>query len=203
MPTKTKPHKTKKSKSKKKSKKGLSGAAKMAAVKGMGAKVAKPAGAILGLVAASGLGWAMDKVPFLVVDPAETGAKATIKKLIKPFALVAIGGTTVFLTHKKTGPAMDFVNGLGWGIAGGGVFSGVKALTGKDVFTGLGRDASAQKASLQVQYFKDKADDMAKLLEKSRYDVEIPEYSKGNEGAMNGGEGVKSEMNLLTMDTLV
>ncbi|HEY0029149.1 MAG TPA: hypothetical protein VGC65_00210 [Bacteroidia bacterium] len=202
MSTKTKPHKTKKSKSKKsKSKKGL-GATKMDAVKGMGAKVAKPVGAILGLVGASVIGWGLDKIPFLAPDPT-TGERSLVAKVVKPLVLVGAGGAAVVLTHKKSGAGADLANGLGWGLVGGGVFAGVKAFTGTDVFTGLGQDPSAAKANLQVQYFKDKADDMAKILEKSRYEVEVPEYSSDDSSAINGGEGVKSEMNLLSMDTLV
>lgn len=173
MPTKTKPHKTGKSKSKKKkSKKGL-GAAKMAAVKGMGAKVAKPIGAILGLVGASAIGWGLDKIPFLAPDEAATGFQ--VKKLVKPLVLIAIGGTGVALTHKKSGAGADLANGFSWGVVAGGVFTGVKSFTGKDVFMGLGKDPSAEKANLQVEYFKDKADDMAKILEKSRFQIELPE----------------------------
>ncbi len=89
---------------------------------------------------------------------------------------------------------MAFVNGLSWGIAGGGAFSGVKSVLKVDLFKGLGADPNAQKQALTVDYYKDRAEDMAKLLEKSRHEINLPEVEGEKVLELQGGENVTSEM---------
>lgn len=161
----------------KKHKKGLRGAEKLkSAAKGMAEQIAKPAGVLVGLVVASVGSTLLDKVPFLAPAATDDG-KLSIKKLAKPLIMVALGGTTVALTYKKTGAAMQFVNGLGYGIAGGGVLSGVKVVTGKSLTEGLG-DAGNDKAVLVANYFKSQAEDLAKMLEEKNFTPQLTENSE-------------------------
>ncbi len=170
----TKPHK-----SGKKKKGGLTGAAKLkAATKGAAGQMAKPAGVLAGLVLASVASNLLDKVPFLQAPADDGTGKFNIKKIAKPAILVVIGTATAVLTNKKTGVVMQFANGVGYGIAGGGVLSGVKAVTGKSLVSGLG-DAGNGKAVLEANYYKEQANDMAKMLEEKKF---IPRLPSGTDG---------------------
>ncbi len=163
----TKPHKS----GAKKKKGGLKGAEKLkAAKKGVAEQIAKPSGVLVGLVAASLASNLLDKIPFLA-PPAVDDGTFSIKKIVKPIILVAAGTATAIFTHKKTGAAMQFVNGLGYGIAGGGLLSGVKAVTGKSLVSGLG--AVDGKAALEANYYKEQANDMAKMLEEKKFNPEL------------------------------
>lgn len=189
---KTKPHKTGKKSKKKGKKKGL-GAAKMAALKkGMGANVTKPIGVIVGLVAASGAGYLLDKVAILQPDPAKEGFQ--VKSLIKPVALLAIGATGVVLTHKKSATAGGaFLNGMSWGFAAGGALSGVKTFLKKDPFAGLGKDSNTSKAQIEANYYKNEAADLAKLLEQNKFKAELPELPGAEMNGMGNANRFGSE----------
>ncbi|MGQ0829405.1 MAG: hypothetical protein ACT4ON_13535 [Bacteroidota bacterium] len=194
---KTKPHRTKKRSKKKKGKKGLSGAEQYkAAKKGLQAEQTKPIGIVLGLVGSSLAGHLIDKVPFLQPDESVEGFQ--IKKVIKPAALVLIGGTSVFATHGKKTPGAAFVNGLGWGFISGGAISGAKVILKKDLFAGLGTSPDASKASLETNYYKAQAQDLAKLLEQNRFSPNLPELSEGVNGL--GAENIVSEFEYSNLD---
>lgn len=165
----TKPHKAG---AKKRKKGGLKGAAKLkAATKGMAEQIAKPAGVLAGLVLSSVGSKILDKVPFLAPSATDDG-KMSIKKFAKPAILLVAGGTIAFLTNKKPGAAMQFANGVGYGIAGGGVLSAVKVVTGKSLVAGLG-EPSNEKAALEATYYKEQASDMAKMLEEQKFQPQL------------------------------
>lgn len=197
---KTKPHTTRGAKGRKKrkgGKKGLSGASKVEAAKKKSGEsgMVKPLGVIAGLAVASGVGYVLDKVPFLQPDEEAEGFQ--VKSVIKPAALLAAGGAGIFLTHNKTGNAMAFANGVAWGVAGGGLFSGAKAVLKMDVFKGLGEDPAVKTKELTAEYYKDKAEDMAKLLEKSQHEINLPpseDEAIPTRGELEGGEAFASEM---------
>lgn len=181
----TKPHK----KGAKKRKAGLKGAAKLkAATKGLTEQIAKPSGVLVGLVVSSVANNLLEKVPFLQglgegETPAADGEKFNAKKLIKPLILAVVGAGTVALTHKKAGAAMQFANGLGYGIIGGGALSAVKAVTGKSLVSGLG-DAGVEleKKALEANYYKHQALDMAKMIAEKQFTPELPENVEGVKG---------------------
>jgi len=182
----TKPHKSgaKKEESQLKG----AGAAKLkAATKGAAEKLAKPAGVLGGLVLSSVASNLMDKVPFLAPgDGTETGIKKYVKKYAKPVILLTGGITTIIVTHKKEGAGWDFANGLGWGVAGGGAFSGFKALTGKSLVSGLGNvgdSETTKKAVLDANYYKAQAEDLAKVIEENKF---MPKLPAGSEEEVNG-----------------
>ena len=191
MPKKsTKPHKE----AKPKSKAGLKGAEKLkAAKKGLTEQIAKPSGVLGGLVAASIAINLMEKIPFLQTPADDGTGKFSIKKVVKPLILVAVGGTAVALTRKKTGVAMQFVNGLGYGVAGGGLIAGVKAVTGKSLVDGLGNvGASNGKAVLEANYYKHQAHDMAKMLEENKFNPNLNSADRHIDYQMKGAEERKS-----------
>ncbi|OFY84132.1 MAG: hypothetical protein A3F72_19835 [Bacteroidetes bacterium RIFCSPLOWO2_12_FULL_35_15] len=188
----TKPHKE----AKPKSKAGLKGAEKLkAAKKGLTEQIAKPSGVLGGLVAASIAINLMEKIPFLQTPEDDGTGKFSIKKIVKPIILVAVGATAVAFTHKKTGIAMQFANGLGYGVAGGGLIAGVKAVTGKSLVDGLGRvDMRNGRAVLEANYYKHQAHDMAKMLEENKFNPNLNsaerhiEYQPKSREEMNGSE---------------
>lgn len=166
-----KPHTAKKT-SKKKGTKGLKGVAKVAAAKkGMG-EVAKPFGIIIGLAASSLAGHGIDKIKFLAPDPTNEGFQ--VKSLVKPALLLLAGAGTVYGTHGKPTPTMQFVNGLGWGFITGGTFNIVKVVLKKDPFGGLGKSETTDS-----QYYKEQMNEMAKVLEANKFKVELPKLSSG------------------------
>lgn len=186
----TKPHKD----AKPKSKAGLKGAEKLkAAKKGLTEQIAKPSGVLGGLVAASIAINLMEKIPFLQTPADDGTGKFSIKKIVKPLILVAVGGTAVALTHKKNGVAMQFANGLGYGVAGGGLIAGVKAVTGKSLVDGLGSvGASNSKAVLEANYYKHQAHDMAKMLEENKFNPNLNSAERHIDYQMKGTEEKKS-----------
>lgn len=182
----TKPHKE----AKPKSKAGLKGAEKLkAAKKGLTEQIAKPSGVLGGLVAASIAINLMEKIPFLKTPEDDGSGKFSIKKVVKPLILIAVGGAAVALTHKKTGVAMQFANGLGYGVAGGGLIAGVKAVTGKSLVSGLGTvGASNSKAVLEANYYKHQANDMAKMLEENKFNPNLNSYERPIQYQMKNAE---------------
>lgn len=193
--SKAKPHSKKRGKGK-----GLKGpgAKKAAAVKkGMSGEVAKPIGVIVGLVGSALIGHGLDKIPFLQSkDGSEPGIA---KKLIKPVALLAVGGTGVYLTHGKKGAAMEFANGVSWGIAGGGVVSGAKVFLKKDIFSGLGKSSELESKAKEAEYYKSQSEDIAKQLELANHKIELPEFSSANNAgdAMNGAFQTELDVNAM------
>lgn len=162
----------------KKKKAGLKGAAKLkAATKGLTeSSIAKPSGVLVGLVLGSVASNLLDKIPFLAppAEGTEDDGKFKVKKIVKPLILLAVGAGTVVLTHNKKDAAMQFANGLGFGIAGGGVLSGIKAVTGKSLTSGLG-EAGANRKVLEATYYKEQLNDMAKQLEERNFEPNLEE----------------------------
>lgn len=159
----------------KKKKAGLKGAAKLkAATKGLTESIAKPSGVLVGLVLGSVASNLLDKIPFLAppAEGTEDDGKFNVKKIVKPLILLVVGAGTVVLTHSKKGAAMQFVNGLGYGVAGGGVLSGIKAVTGKSLTSGLG-EAGANRKVLEATYLKEQLNDMAKQLEEHKFESNL------------------------------
>ncbi|GEM_PF-4017442 len=184
----TKPHKE----GPKKKKAGLKGAEKLkAAKKGLTESIAKPSGVLVGLVLGSVASNLLDKIPFLQA-PAEDDGKFSVKKIVKPLILVAVGTATVVLTNKKTGAAMQFVSGLGFGIAGGGVLSGIKAVTGKSLTSGLG-EAGANRKVLEATYYKEQLNDMAKQLEEKKFESNLEENPANGVGRTDWGSTLEAE----------
>lgn len=180
----TEPHKTKKHK--KGAKKGLKGVAKVAAAKkGLG-EVAKPFGIILGLAASSLAGHGIDKIKFLAPDP--TNEKFQVKSLVKPAILLLAGAGTVYGTHGKATPTMQFVNGLGWGFITGGTFNVVKVVLKKDPFGGLGVTEQSD-----ANYYKEQMNEMAKVLEQNKFKVELPKLNPGSQEEMKGITSLERE----------
>lgn len=162
----------------KRKKAGLKGAAKLkTAKKGLTESIAKPSGVLVGLVLGSVASNLLDKIPFLAPPAAEEETvegpgKFSVKKIIKPLILIGIGSATVLLTNKKAGAAMQFATGLGFGIAGGGVLSAVKAVTGKSLTSGLG-EVGANRRALEATYLKEQVNDMAKMLEEKKFESNL------------------------------
>ena len=182
----TKPHEE----AKPKGKAELKGAEKLkAAKKGLTEQIAKPAGVLGGLVAASIAINLMEKIPFLQTPEDDGTGKFSIKKIVKPLILVGIGATAVVFTRKKTGVVMQFANGLGYGVAGGGLIAGVKAVTGKSLVGGLGTvGASNGKAVLEANYYKHQAHDMAKMLEENKFNPNLNSSERQIEYQVKGTE---------------
>lgn len=178
----TKPHKAGK-----KETAVLKGAEQLkAAKKGLTGQIAKPSGVLVGLVVSSVASNLMDKIPFLKTSEEDDG-KFSVKKIIKPLILVAVGTTTAIVTRKKTGVVMEFVNGLGYGVAGGGLLSGVKAATGKSLVSGLG-NAGMGKSVLEASYYKHQANDMAKMLAEKKFTPNLPSSERQIENQPKGTE---------------
>lgn len=205
-----KPHTAKKHHKKGAKRKGLSGVAKVKAAskKGM-AEMATPAGVLVGLVAASVASNLMDKVPFLAPDATKEGFQ--VKSIIKPLALAAIGAGTAYMTHGKSGGASKFANGVGYGLVGGAVFITGKVVLKKSLVSGLG-SADDGTAKLEATYYKERAEDMAKMLEKAKFTPELPaiegapveEHVESPE--LHGGENVynpSQDLDVESMDTVV
>ena len=176
---KAKPHTAKKHHHKKGGKKGgLKGTEELKkAKKGSMQAMAKPFGTIAGLFLSSLAGNGIDKIKFLAPDPAVTTFQ--VKSIIKPAMLLLAGAGTVFGTHGKNTPTMEFVNGLGWGFITGGTFNVVKVVLKKDPFSGLGKSDEALQAANDSEYYKQQMNEMAKVLEQNKFKVELPRLQSG------------------------
>ncbi len=177
--TKAKPHSTqKKGTTGKKGVDGL-GKAKLAEAKRAHAEsqLAKPFGVITGLVASAAIGYGIDHIPFLKPDEGATGFQ--VKKIVKPLLLTATGVVVAIVTHKneKKSNVVNFVNGVGYGVAAGGVVSGISVATGKPLVTGLGETdgTGSTKKHLEVEYYKAQAKDAQRLLEKNKWNNNLNE----------------------------
>ena len=190
----TKPHK-KGSKKKKGSLKGT--AALKASKKGVIDSLAKPSGVLVGFVLGSVASNLLEKVPFLAT-PAEDDGKFSIKKTIKPVILLGVGSATAILTHKKSGAAMQFVSGIGFGLAGAGVVSGVKAVTGKSLVSGLGEPGANAKA-LEATYYKEQANDLAKQLEEGKFRPNLDEEGTDGVGKTEWGTTMNADESGMVM----
>ncbi|MCE9537712.1 MAG: hypothetical protein K8R85_00620 [Bacteroidetes bacterium] len=197
MKKSAKPHTDKKKP--KKGSKGLKGVAKVAAAKkGMG-EVVKPFGIIIGLAASSLAGHGIDKIKFLEPDPTNEGFQ--VKSLVKPALLLLAGAGTVFGTHGKPTPAMQFVNGLGWGFITGGTFNVVKVVLKKDPFGGLGKSETTET---DADYYKEQMNEMAKVLEQNKFKVELPKLSSAEESEeMKGITSVERELEMKDVKMII
>ncbi len=196
-----KPHKAKKHHKKGGKRKGLSGVAavKQAAKKGM-TEMATPAGVLVGLVAASVASNLLDKVKYLETDPAVTTFQA--KSLLKPLILAGAGTGLILVTHKKSGAMAKLAYGAGFGLVGGGVFVGAKVVLKKSLVSGLGAPEEG-KAALEATYYRNQAEDMAKMIEAGKFKPELPAL-KGHEGEDRlNGENVMTDMDWQNSDVIL
>jgi hypothetical protein len=183
----TKPHKAKKRK--KGAAQSLKGVAKLAKAKKGMEDVAKPFGIMLGLAAASLAGNGIDKIKFLAPDA--TNPKFQVKSLAKPALLLLAGAATVYGTHGKKTPSMEFVNGLGWGFVTGGTFNVAQVVLKKNPFAGLG--ASEETDS---KYYKDQLNEMAKVLELNKFKVDLPALTEGKSESVTGVPSLEREIEM-------
>lgn len=174
----------------------------------------KPVGVIGGFLLASGVGFLMDKIPFLKPETtAEEKTKFSFKALLKPVVLTGIGAAGIYFTgkNKKTeGPAQALVRNASYGFTGGGLYSGMKIFLKKDLTTGLGESDNSTMG--QVKMLEETKKDLQDLIASNTYSLNLPEditediteeITEGRTGAKKGVGYLSPTLELDEMESVL
>lgn len=111
-------------------------------------------GHVGGFVGGALIAKAMDKVPFLAENPADSTVVGYLKKAVKPTVLIGLGTTARIIGVKKN---QAFVKALGEGLNVSGAYAAVKTFSKSEIFAGLGSDDETVGATQVAEYFREQS----------------------------------------------
>ncbi|MFY9308090.1 MAG: hypothetical protein WAQ28_03465 [Bacteroidia bacterium] len=170
-----------KRKSKKRAKKGgaigfLGNATSIAKNKAVD-EAGKPLLIFGGLLLSRGVNFLADK--FIPVAPEDTGIKAILKKSVKPATNLLVGGTLIYIGHKKQ---KSVVKHLGYGFAMGGAIDTTVVIFKKNLFGMNGLGAAEEKA------YKEQVEDLRKLVAENSFQPNLTGDGEKSEELLGEGD---------------
>lgn len=138
------------------------------------------AGHIGGFLGGAIIAKAMDKVPFLAENPADTKVVSLLKKAVKPTVLIGLGTTARVIGVKKN---QAFVKAIGEGLNVSGAFAAVKTFSKSEIFAGLGSEETVGAAEV-AEYFREQSNALDQVARENSAQLNLA--SPEDDEAVNG-----------------
>lgn len=138
------------------------------------------AGHVGGFLGGAFIAKAIDKVPFLAENAADSKVVGYLKKAVKPVVLIGLG-TTARIIGKKKNTAI--VVAIGEGLNVSGAYSAVKTFSKSEIFGGLG-SVNELGAAQQAEYFRENLDALNEVAKENAAQLNLANVDEtmGNYG---------------------
>jgi hypothetical protein len=140
------------------------------------------AGHVGGFLGGAFIAKAIDKVPFLAENAADSTMVGYLKKAVKPVVLVGLGTTTRIIGVKKE---LSFVKALGEGLNVSGAFSAVKTFSKSEIFAGLGSEDESVGDAKQAEYFRENTEALKQIAQENAAGLNLGETTENIDGLGN------------------
>lgn len=154
------------------------------------------AGHVGGFLGGALIAKGMDKIPFLAENSTDGKIVAIAKKLTKPVVLLGVGSTARILGKRKN---MTFVKSLGEGLNVSAAYSGIKAFSKSEIFSGLGDAGDTSKlAQQQAEYYRENLEALKQVAEENKAQLKLDNPGDESEEGMNGAATIPgTQLNLV------
>jgi len=139
------------------------------------------AGHTAGFLGGAMIAKAIDKVPFLAENTADSTVVGYLKKAVKPVILIGLGTTARVIGVKKN---QSFVKAIGEGLNVSGAFSAVKSFSKSEIFAGLGSADDNVGAAQQAEYFRENMEALEEIAKENKAQLNLADIDETAE--LNG-----------------